>query len=106
VWWQKLGDPNFFIVCSALSTFSWGEVYSLFPAFAADLYGSTHVASTYGGLYTGKGVASILAGPAVSWAASVFTWSDIILAMGLASAVDSWLALGVLKPLLRRHSSV
>jgi hypothetical protein len=29
-------------------------VYSLFPAFAADLYGTAHVSATYGLLYTGK----------------------------------------------------
>ena len=72
--------------------------------FAADLFGTAHVSSTYGGLYTGKGLASVLAGPAVSWAASAFTWRDVILLMCLASALDSWLALGVLKPLLRRRS--
>lgn len=42
--------------------FSWGEVYSIFPAIAADLYGTLYVNANFGALYTGKAVASVLAG--------------------------------------------
>ena len=55
------------IGCSDMQALCWWlrgklQVYSLFPALAADLYGPKHVAATYGALYTGKAVASVLAG--------------------------------------------
>jgi MFS transporter, OFA family, oxalate/formate antiporter len=42
--------------------FTWGEIYSLFPATAADYFGSRHATSNYAVLYTAKGVASIIGG--------------------------------------------
>jgi OFA family oxalate/formate antiporter-like MFS transporter len=42
--------------------FTWGEIYSLFPATAADYFGSKHATSNYAVLYTAKGVASIIGG--------------------------------------------
>lgn len=100
-WSQLLAERRAFVVCSALSTFSWGEIYSLFPALAADLYGTEHIGQTYGALYTGKAVASLLAGPVSSMIASRSSWEVIVLAMAAASAVDAFLALVVLKRLLR-----
>ena len=49
-----------------MSLYALRQVYSLFPALAADLYGTTHVSANYGCLYTGKAVASLLAGPVAS----------------------------------------
>ncbi len=42
--------------------FTWGEIYSLFPATSGDYFGSRHATSNYAVLYTAKGVASILGG--------------------------------------------
>jgi MFS transporter, OFA family, oxalate/formate antiporter len=42
--------------------FTWGEIYSLFPAMSGDYFGSKHATSNYAVLYTAKGVASILGG--------------------------------------------
>lgn len=107
VWSRLLSVPSAFVVCSALSTFSWGEVYSLFPALAADLYGTTHVSANYGALYTGKGVASILAGPITSLVVErLGSWEAVILIMAAASALDSWLALCVLPGLVRALGDV
>jgi OFA family oxalate/formate antiporter-like MFS transporter len=42
--------------------FTWGQIYSLFPATCGDYFGAKHATSNYAVLYTAKGVASILGG--------------------------------------------
>jgi OFA family oxalate/formate antiporter-like MFS transporter len=42
--------------------FTWGEIYSLFPATSADYFGTRHATSNYAVLYTAKGTASIMSG--------------------------------------------
>lgn len=102
LWSTALPNGRAFVLFSALSTFSWGEVYSLFPAIAADLYGTRYVSQTYGALYTGKAVASLIAGPLVSAAAAISgpeAWAGILQALSCASALDAFLALVVLPQL-------
>jgi OFA family oxalate/formate antiporter-like MFS transporter len=59
----KLGNhsPLGFIVCLAMVFFTWGEIYSLFPAASADFFGGRNASSNYSILYSSKGMASILA---------------------------------------------
>jgi OFA family oxalate/formate antiporter-like MFS transporter len=40
--------------------FTWGQIYSLFPATSGDYFGTRHATSNYAVLYTAKGVASII----------------------------------------------
>jgi OFA family oxalate/formate antiporter-like MFS transporter len=40
--------------------FTWGQIYSLFPATSGDYFGSRHATSNYAVLYTAKGVAAII----------------------------------------------
>jgi MFS family permease len=49
--------PYAFIVLAGLVFFTWGEIFSLFPAIATDTYGTTYAAANAGLLYTAKGVA-------------------------------------------------
>jgi OFA family oxalate/formate antiporter-like MFS transporter len=51
-----------FVATMALVFLTWGELYVLFPAVLADMFGARHAASNYSFLYSTKGVASILAG--------------------------------------------
>ena len=51
-----------FAATLVLVYFTWGEIYSLFPSTAADRFGTRHATSNYSGLYTAKGVASIIGG--------------------------------------------
>jgi OFA family oxalate/formate antiporter-like MFS transporter len=51
-----------FSLTLVLVYFTWGQIYSLFPATSADYFGSEHATSNYAVLYTAKGVASILGG--------------------------------------------
>jgi OFA family oxalate/formate antiporter-like MFS transporter len=40
--------------------FTWGQIYSLFPATSADYFGTRHATSNYAVVYTAKGVAAII----------------------------------------------
>ncbi len=55
-------SPFWFVSLLALVLFTWGEIYSLFPAVMADFFGIKNSGSNYAFLYSSKGVASILAG--------------------------------------------
>jgi MFS transporter, OFA family, oxalate/formate antiporter len=51
---------TWFTVSLVLVYFTWGEIYSLFPATSGDYFGSRYATSNYAVLYTAKGVASII----------------------------------------------
>jgi OFA family oxalate/formate antiporter-like MFS transporter len=94
--------PYAFIVLAGLVFFTWGEIFSLFPAIATDTYGATYATANAGLLYTAKGVAvwvvplaSIIKNHAGGWH-WVFVFAA---AMNLTVAA---LALFVLKPMRRR----
>ena len=55
-------SPTMFVVTLVLVYFTWGEIYSLFPATAGDYFGTKHATSNYAVLYTAKGAASIFGG--------------------------------------------
>jgi OFA family oxalate/formate antiporter-like MFS transporter len=55
-------SSGWFALTLVLVYFTWGEIYSLFPAIAADYFGTRHATSNYAVLYTAKGVASIIGG--------------------------------------------
>jgi OFA family oxalate/formate antiporter-like MFS transporter len=61
-----------FSLTLVLVYFTWGQIYSLFPATSGDYFGTRHATSNYAVLYTAKGVASILGG----WfGAFLYEWS-------------------------------
>ena len=55
-------SPVWFVVLLATVLFTWGEIYSLFPAAMADFFGIKNSGSNYAFIYSSKGMASILAG--------------------------------------------
>jgi OFA family oxalate/formate antiporter-like MFS transporter len=76
--------------------FTWGEIYSLFPATSGDYFGARHATSNYGVLYSAKGVASIVGGGVAailferfgSWSAGFYGTAVLALvAAGLAIAL-------------------
>jgi OFA family oxalate/formate antiporter-like MFS transporter len=95
-------SPAMFILFAGLIFFTWGEIFSLFPAIATDTYGAKHATANAGLLYTAKGVA-VWVVPLAS-VIKIYTgdWHAVFVvaaAMNLAVAV---LALFVLKPMRRR----
>ncbi len=82
-----------FSITLVLVYFTWGEIYSLFPAMSADYFGARHATSNYAVLYTAKGVASILGG----WvAARLFeqsgSWSTGFYGSAVMALVAAFLA--------------
>ncbi|HYB70111.1 MAG TPA: oxalate/formate MFS antiporter [Candidatus Bathyarchaeia archaeon] len=100
---QLIHRPIWFIVLSGLAFFSWGEIFSLFPAATADLFGQRYATTNYGIVYTAKGLASIFSGPVAALAAgAAASWVPVFWAMVVCSGIDAILALVLLKPLARR----
>jgi hypothetical protein len=75
---------------------TWGELYVLFPATLADLYGSKNSAGNYAFLYSAKGVAALLGG---GIAASLFektgTWDYPFFACAALALLAAFMALYV-----------
>jgi OFA family oxalate/formate antiporter-like MFS transporter len=55
-------SAGWFTVTLVLVFFTWGQIFSLFPAISGDYFGTRHATSNYAVLYTAKGVASIIGG--------------------------------------------
>jgi OFA family oxalate/formate antiporter-like MFS transporter len=85
-----------FAVTLVLVYFTWGQIFSLFPATAGDYFGPKHATSNYGVLYTAKGVAAII-GP---WLGTkVFeqtgSWTMGFYGSAIMALVAAGLALGL-----------
>jgi OFA family oxalate/formate antiporter-like MFS transporter len=104
VWIQFLDHPVLLIVLSGLAYFTWGEIYSLFPAAVGDLFGRRYATTNYGLLYTSKGVAAIFAGPVAALVVSQFAgdWVPVFVAMAACAAVAAAMTLLWLKPAAQR----
>jgi MFS transporter, OFA family, oxalate/formate antiporter len=95
--------PFWFIVTSALMFFAWGDIYSLFPAAIADIFGSRHATTNYGIQYTAKGLGSILAGPGAALLMSAAgSWIPVFWAAVACNVIAAGLALLWLKPRVAR----
>jgi len=98
-------SPYAFIVAAGLVYFTWGEIYSLFPATCTDTYGSKFAATNAGLLYTAKGTASFIV-PLASWLqAATGGWNAVFVVAMIANLVVAALALFVLKPARAAHSA-
>lgn len=104
VWIQFLAHPVLLVVLSGLAYFTWGEIYSLFPAAVGDLFGRRYATTNYGLLYTSKGVAAIFAGPVAALVAEQFSgdWVPVFLTMAGCAALAAALTLLWLKPAAQR----
>jgi OFA family oxalate/formate antiporter-like MFS transporter len=88
-----------FIVTAGLVYFTWGEIYSLFPAICTDSYGAQYATTNAGLLYTAKGTASFLV-PAASWLQSqTGSWHAVFVVAAVANIVVAATALFVVKPM-------
>ena len=95
--------PLWFIVTSALMFFAWGDIYSLFPAAIADIFGSRHATTNYGIQYTAKGLGSILAGPGAALLMSAAgSWVPVFWAAVVCNVIAAALAVLWLKPRVER----
>src|SRR5262249_8135645 len=98
-----VGRPFWFIAVSGMMFFAWGDIYSLFQAAIADIFGSKHATTNYGIQYTAKGVGSILAGPgAALLMAAAHSWIPVFWGAVFCNVVAAGLALLWLKPRVAR----
>lgn len=95
-------QPLLFVILSGLVFFAWGEIYALFPALCADVYGKRFATANYGLLYTAKGMAALVVPLANLLPAGTGSWKLVFLIAAALDLTASLLALVVLKPLRRR----
>ncbi len=95
--------PFWFIAISALMFFAWGDIYSLFPAAIADIFGGKHATTNYGIQYTAKGIGSILGGPgAALLMAATHSWIPVFWSAVACNVIAAILAVLWLKPRVAR----
>ncbi|HYX29672.1 MAG TPA: oxalate/formate MFS antiporter [Pyrinomonadaceae bacterium] len=98
-----VAHPFWFIVISGLMFFAWGDIYSLFPAAIADIFGSKHATTNYGIQYTAKGLGSILGGPAAAWLMGrEGSWTPVFWSAVFCNVIAAGLAVLWLKPRVAR----
>jgi OFA family oxalate/formate antiporter-like MFS transporter len=90
-------SPVWFVVLLATVIFTWGEIYSLFPAGIADFYGIRNSGSNYAFLYSSKGVASILAGGiAAELFESTGSWTVVFYGSAALAFITALMAVGLI----------
>lgn len=90
-------SPAGFITCLAIVFFTWGEIYSLFPAVSADFFGGRNSSSNYSVLYSSKGMSAILAG----WLAALLfektgTWTVVFYGSATLAFLAAVMAFGLI----------
>jgi OFA family oxalate/formate antiporter-like MFS transporter len=91
----RTGDAVF-VVLMVLVFLTWGELYVLFPAVLADLYGSKNSAGNYSFLYSAKGVASLVgSGIAATLFEKTGTWNYAFFGSAALALLSGLMALGV-----------
>jgi len=93
--------PYAFIVTAGLVYFTWGEIYSLFPATCTDTFGSKYATTNAGLLYTAKGTASFLVPLANVLKTYTGSWHSVFVVATIANLIVAGTALFVLKPMRR-----
>jgi OFA family oxalate/formate antiporter-like MFS transporter len=95
-------EPLWFVIIGGLIYFTWGEIYSLFPATCTDSYGLKYATTNSGMLYTAKGTAALLV-PLANVVSSSGDWHIVLWVGALANVVTALLAVLVLKPMRHAH---
>jgi MFS transporter, OFA family, oxalate/formate antiporter len=95
-------DPVLFVILSGVVFFAWGEIYSLFPATTADLYGKKFATTNYGLLYTAKGTAALLVPLANVLTNYTGSWHAVFYVAAILNIIAAVMALVLLKPMRQR----
>jgi OFA family oxalate/formate antiporter-like MFS transporter len=96
-------NPVMFVVFAACVFFTWGEIYSLFPASCTDAFGSKYAATNAGMLYTAKGTGSLLVPIASLIAINTGSWHAVFVTAAIMDVIAAVMAVAVLKPMLKAH---
>jgi len=98
-------NPVAFVILLPFVFLSWGEIYALFSAITADIFGPKNATANYGMLYTAKGLASILAGYGAAAIAVMFagSFSALFIMSAVFCAIAALLAITVLRRIVRNR---
>ena len=95
-------EPYMFIIMAGLIFFTWGEIFSLFPATCTDTFGARYATTSAGLLYTAKGAAAWVV-PLTSLLKNYTGhWYLVFVIATTMNLVVAALALFILKPMRRR----
>ena len=97
-------DPLWFVITSGMIYFTWGEIYSLFPATCTDSYGLQYATTNAGMLYTAKGTAALLV-PLANLLSPAGDWHAVLWMGAAANVAAALMAVLVLKPMRAAHRS-
>ena len=95
-------SPTAFVIATCLVFFTYGQIFSLFPATCADTYGKKFASANAGLLYTAKGTASLIVPVSSVIALNFGGWSSVFVISAVMNIVAAALALFVLKPMRAR----
>ena len=99
-------SPTAFVIATCLVFFTYGQIFSLFPATCADTYGKKFASANAGLLYTAKGTASLIVPVSSVIALEFGGWSTVFVISAVMNIVAAALALFALKPMRERlHSA-
>ncbi len=100
-------QPIAFVITAGLVYFTWGEIFSLFPATCTDTYGSKYATTNAGLLYTAKGTAAWLVPLANVLKNYTGSWHSVFVVATIMNLAVAVLALFVLKPLRNsQHAAI
>jgi len=94
--------PWTFVICAGLIFFTWGEIFSLFPATCTDLFGPGFATTNAMLLYTAKGTAAWLVPLANVLKTDTGGWQTVFLVAAAMNFIVVLAALFVLGPARRR----
>jgi MFS transporter, OFA family, oxalate/formate antiporter len=95
-------SPYAFILAAGLVFFTWGEIFSLFPATCTDTYGAKYATTNAGLLYTVKGTSAWVVPLASLLKNYTGTWYSVFIIATVMNLAVAGLALFALKPLRHR----
>ena len=99
----RVSRPRKIFSISLGAVFCWGNIFSLFPAMCADLFGPQYATANLSVLYTAKGVGAFLVPLGTVLVASTGSWDSVLLLGAGINVVATILALAVLRPAENRH---
>ena len=91
--------PWAFVLFAGLIFFTWGEIFSLFPATCTDTFGAKYATTNAGLLYTAKGTAAWGVPLASVLQQHYGSWHAVFVVSALMNIVVAVLAVLVLKPM-------
>lgn len=93
-----------YVLAVTLAFLTWGEIYSLFPSVSADVFGTTYSTTSYGLLYTAKGVGGVFGGGFGAYIAMKMGWQGSFTIAAVFALFSSIMAIFVIPRLVKARS--